>query len=323
MKHCPVCTLDYSDEFSYCEFDGAILQTVAAEVSGLSRFARFKLSRKALRLTAFAVVIALVSLFIFARTIPTRKTSAQRITEIAAVDSSPYFQTPQAAQDFVEASESAASDAQEKAAQRNSGAEKPGVTVTLPEAKPSNQAPTTEPPQPLGEAEAATVPTPVRSSKNPPALPPAPPTTQPATHSAPRATKPQVATNRANRNDELAELAPAGNGAVNLNLVRLRSFRTDTGVRYDLTFNMQQHEGRVVRWERLNLLTHSQSGISHSEVVPFYQRLGSSGSMSFTVSVEMRGSSQADWQGRITCTGVGTDVEGRYVKTNFTARVNP
>jgi hypothetical protein len=94
-------------------------------------------------------------------------------------------------------------------------------------------------------------------------------------------------------------------------------------MRYDLTLNMQQQEGRVIRWERLNLSTHSQSGLTHSEVVPFSQRLGSSGSMSFTVSVEMRGRNETDWQGRITCTGVGTDVEGKNVKTNVTARVNP
>jgi hypothetical protein len=109
-----------------------------------------------------------------------------------------------------------------------------------------------------------------------------------------------------------------------LNLVRIRSYKTDSGMRYEMTFTMRETSGGpMVRWERLSLVSRSASGVTHAEAVPFHQRLGAAGSMTFTVSKEMRGRSEADWQGQISCTGIGTDVEGRPVRSSFTARVNP
>ena len=112
-------------------------------------------------------------------------------------------------------------------------------------------------------------------------------------------------------------------GQVDARLVNVRSRKTQNGVRYDLTFNMQEQAGRITQWERLAIQTRSTSGLSHSQVMPFYHRLGAAGTLTFTVSVEMQGRSQPDWQGRIICTSIGTDPAGKSYRASFGANVSP
>ena len=336
MKNCPKCTVDFSDDFSFCEFDGTTLNKVFEEKQRFALLSRLYENRRPVQLLGIAVFICMVAFFILAKANRKQTIVAANQSQLAGVETaSLYVETPQAAKDYIE--EGAASDSQNGGAesdsetqadrQKDKEPEKPGVEVFLPnskQAKESQQPPQAkakavekyEPAEPRPE----TVNRPIRDeqvNRQPPAISQPPAAQEPQS----RSPRPQIATNRQIEPDEPS--TERVNRSVNLNLVRLRSYRTDTGVRYDLTFNMQQQEGRVIRWERLNLLTRSSSGITHSEVVPFYQRLGSSGSLNFTVSVEMRGRAEADFQGRITCTGTGTDVEGRSVKTDFTARVNP
>ena len=105
--------------------------------------------------------------------------------------------------------------------------------------------------------------------------------------------------------------------------MNVRSRKTPNGFRYDLTFNMQEQAGRVTQWERLAIVTRSASGISHSQAMPFYHRLGAAGTLTFTVSVEMQGRAQPDWAGRIICTSIGTDQTGRAYRASFGANVAP
>ncbi|HEX8092121.1 MAG TPA: hypothetical protein VF762_24960, partial [Blastocatellia bacterium] len=106
-------------------------------------------------------------------------------------------------------------------------------------------------------------------------------------------------------------------GLVDARLVRMRARQTPSGYRYDLTFNLQEQAGRVAQYDRLAVVTHSASGINHSEVMPFSHRLGAAGDLTFTVSVELKGRSEPDWQGRIICTTSGTDNQGRPLRTSF------
>jgi hypothetical protein len=112
-------------------------------------------------------------------------------------------------------------------------------------------------------------------------------------------------------------------GQVEARLVQVRSRKTPGGVRYDLTFNMQEHAGRTTQWERLAVMTRSASGVSQSQTMPFYHRLGATGTLMFTVSVEMQGRARPDWQGRIICTSIGTDQTGRAYRASFGANVAP
>ena len=112
-------------------------------------------------------------------------------------------------------------------------------------------------------------------------------------------------------------------GLVDARLLRVRGRQTGSGYRYDLTFNLQEQAGRTTQWDRLTIATHSASGIAHSEVMPFYHRLGAAGTMTFTISVELKGRSESDWQGRIICTGIGTDTQGRALRASFGANVSP
>ena len=112
-------------------------------------------------------------------------------------------------------------------------------------------------------------------------------------------------------------------GQVDARLLNVRSRKTPNGFRYDLTFNMQEQAGRVTQWERLAIVTRSASGVSHSQAMPFYHRLGAAGTLTFTVSVEMQGRAQPDWAGRIICTSIGTDQTGKAYRASFGANVAP
>jgi len=106
-------------------------------------------------------------------------------------------------------------------------------------------------------------------------------------------------------------------------LVRIRSHPTPAGMRYDLTFALQDQGGPAIHWDRLSVATQTTSGRTRNEAIPFSHYLGPSGSLTFTVSVEMPGRSAADWQGRVVCTGVGADASGQPVRASFSAIVSP
>lgn len=112
-------------------------------------------------------------------------------------------------------------------------------------------------------------------------------------------------------------------GGFDARLVRVRSNRTGSGVRYDLTFNMQEQAGRPAHWQRLLITTRSASGLSHSQAIPFVHRLGPAGALTFTVSVEMAGRSEADVQGRVVCTTLGWDNNDHPLQASFGANVTP
>jgi hypothetical protein len=112
-------------------------------------------------------------------------------------------------------------------------------------------------------------------------------------------------------------------GSVDARLIRVRSMRTGSGVRYDLTFDLQDESGRHAQWERMLISTRSASGVSHTQAVPFVHRLGANGALTFTVSVEMRGNTEPDWHGRVVCTATGADNDGRPLRASFGASVIP
>ena len=149
------------------------------------------------------------------------------------------------------------------------------------------------------------------------------------TQAVPRASSPAppVSSSSANRVSNSAPPAPAlpnGNTAgFDSRLVRVRSNRTSAGVRYDLTFNMQEQAGRMAQWQRVLISTQSASGVRHSEAIPFPHRLGPAGALTFTISVELNGRSEADWRGRVVCTTLGWDRQGGPLQASFGANVTP
>jgi len=124
-------------------------------------------------------------------------------------------------------------------------------------------------------------------------------------------------------NPPMPALPRGPSGGFDARLIRVRSAKTSAGVRYDLTFNMQEQAGRSAQWQRVLITTRSANGTSHSEAIPFSHRLGAAGALTFTISVEMTGRSEADWQGRIVCTTLGWDNKGAPLQTSFGASVAP
>jgi hypothetical protein len=124
-------------------------------------------------------------------------------------------------------------------------------------------------------------------------------------------------------NPPMPALPRGNNGGFDARLIRVRSSKTPSGFRYDLTFNMQEQAGRAAQWHRVLISTRSASGISHSQAIPFSHRLGATGALTFTISVEMAGRSEADWQGRVVCTTLGWDNNGGPLQASFGANVTP
>lgn len=117
---------------------------------------------------------------------------------------------------------------------------------------------------------------------------------------------------------------PRGNsGGFDARLIRVRSRKTPSGFRYDLTFNMQEQANRSAQWQRVLITTRSASGTSRSEAIPFAHRLGATGALTFTISVELTGRSEADWHGRIVCTTLGWDNKGAPLQASFGANLTP
>ena len=115
---------------------------------------------------------------------------------------------------------------------------------------------------------------------------------------------------------------PAG-GRFDTQLVRMRSYKASSGYSYSLTFTLSERAGRPMKWERLSIVTHAASGATHTEMLPFQHWLAGSGALTFTVNVDMPGSSETDWRGRISCMSVGADESGRPMRASFGASVAP
>lgn len=106
-------------------------------------------------------------------------------------------------------------------------------------------------------------------------------------------------------------------------LVSVRKNRILSGVRYNLTFALQEQTGRMIKWNSLLISTRSARGVNQSQTVPFYHRQGAAGSLTFTVSIEMKGATETDWRGRVICTTLGADDRGRPMQAQFGAMVAP
>ena len=344
MKHCPKCTLDYADHFSFCEFDGSRLEkvSISKRKALLHPFSSGKIAEIAVSLNwRIMLQVVTVVILLFAALLLIGRTNNNQLRASAAnlhqAATEPVFiETPQAARDYQENDES---ETQQDTRQH---ADKPGVVVIKPDTtdgKSGDPIPQGTSSQPNGKQKPE-LKRPQRTEINSPTVRPSEPversrTTQPevepeqttvppprvpqirAPQPSARPTNSQIAVNR---NADFTQ--SAGNSAIALSLVHVRSYRTAFGVRYELTLNMQHQGERLIRWERLSLATHSLSGINHTETIPFYQRLAASGSLNFTVSIEMRGRDDADLQGRLTCIASGEDVDGRAVRTSFQTRVN-
>lgn len=112
-------------------------------------------------------------------------------------------------------------------------------------------------------------------------------------------------------------------GGFDARLIRVRSRKTPSGFRYDLTFNMQEQSNRAAQWQRVLISTRSASGMSHSEAIPFVHRLGATGALTFTIGVELTGRSEDDWRGRVVCTTLGWDNKGAPLQASFGANLTP
>jgi hypothetical protein len=146
----------------------------------------------------------------------------------------------------------------------------------------------------------------------------APPVSTPQATTAPAATVAHRASDVS-----LGPLPPANSSEFDSRLVRARANKTSAGYRYDLTFNMQEQRGRSAQWQRVLITTRAASGSSHTQAIPFVHRLGATGALTFTISIELTGRSEADWRGRINCTTLGWDNAGAPLQATFAANVTP
>jgi uncharacterized protein YbaR (Trm112 family) len=243
----------------------------------------------AIATTIALAIFALVGLYALVSNLSRRPAPATRpANQPETTEPVPFVVTPQEALDYKEQQPAAS----EKLAQPPNG-----VRIVEPERK--------EGLSPSNEQRDRT--TPVAGSTAP-------------SHS-PTASPPAAATQAS---DPPAPVSPRANsGEFDSRLVRARSSRTSSGYRYDLTFNMQEQRGHAAQWQRVLITTRSASGTSHTQAIPFVHRLGATGALTFTISVELTGRSEADWRGRINCTTLGWDNAGAPLQATFVANLTP
>ncbi len=257
-----------------------------------------RLERPGFRVAAIATVIALavfalVAIYAFVSSLSRR--SSSQVVQVAskteaALSPLPFVPTPQEAQNYKEEAPVPAASAP------------PEPQTGRPVERVHNESPSPSPPKDGVRKTTIAQPTAKPSVTSPPAAP----------VTTPRVTTPPM------------PALPRGNsGGFDARLIRVRSRKTPAGFRYDLTFNMQEQAGRSAQWQRVLISTRSASGTSHSEAIPFSHRLGAAGALTFTISVELTGRSEADWQGRIVCTTLGWDNKGAPLQASFGANVTP
>jgi hypothetical protein len=157
---------------------------------------------------------------------------------------------------------------------------------------------------------------------NPKSFSPAQPAAPKAPANIPEATAQYERKRRVKPLPSDAEFSPTP-ARFNTQLIRVRSYRSLAGYRYNLTFMLSEHTGRPIKWDRLSVSTRAESGATYLESIPFQYRLAGSGALTFSLDVEMPGATEADWRGYITCTSVGADDVGRPLRTNFSVNVAP
>ncbi len=255
-----------------------------------------RFERPGFRVAAIATVIALavfglVAIYTFVSNLSRRSSSpAVKVASKAQAAPLPFVPTPREAQDYKEEAPVPATST------------RPEPPVVRPAERVRSETPSNSPTDHGGPKNTAAQPLP----KTP--MVTAPPAPVPATRVS---------------NPPMPALPPGISGGFDARLIRVRSRKTEAGVRYDLTFNMQEQAGRSAQWQRVLISTRSARGTSHSEAIPFSHRLGAAGALTFTISVELTGRSEADWQGRIVCTTLGWDNRGAPLQASFGANVTP
>jgi hypothetical protein len=246
--------------------------------------------RPGFRVAAIAVVVALsvgslVAIYSLVKNLSRKRaTAAVQVSNNVAATPLPFVPTPQQAQDYKEEPPPPAA-----VSEGTESTKKGARPVDTSRSEAVERSRTVNPPVPQKPQPTAPVqPTPVRVSTRP--MPP----------------------------------LPSGNsGGFDARLIRMRSRKTAQGFRYDLTFNMQEKAGRWTQWQRVLVTTHSASGLTHSQAIPFSERLGATGALTFTISVELLGRNEADWQGRVVCTTLGWDNKGAPLQASFGANIAP
>ncbi|MEK6284401.1 MAG: hypothetical protein AABO57_01515 [Acidobacteriota bacterium] len=251
--------------------------------------------RPGFRVAAIATVLALavfalVAIYALVSNLSRRPSPAvvrvASATE-AAVQPSPFIPTPQEAQDYRD--------------------EQPSPVASTPPAEQPPERKSNE-----GVSASATE----RSARSSTAAQPGP---KPGVVTPPQ---PPVTTTKVSTSP-MPALPRGSSGGFDSRLIRVRSRKTPSGFRYDLTFNMLEQANRAAQWQRVLIATRSASGMSHSEAIPFVHRLGATGALTFTISVELTGRSEADWQGRVVCTTLGWDNKGAPLQAIFGANLTP
>jgi hypothetical protein len=319
MKTCPVCALELEDTYLFCPDDGSSLRSQAkgnidselesppsakdrstesdALPEALSGVDEASSERPGFRAAAVATVIvlvifALVSLYGLVTRLTRRPTSTvAQVASPTGVNAQPlpFVSTPEEAQNYKEEQPAPEASAPSEP-QTDSPSEHKRSETSSPVSADQNVRTTT-----IGQA-----------SPKPPIM-----TARPQPERLTVSTPP-------------ASVLPRGNsGGFDSRLVRARGTRTASGYRYDLTFNMLEQAGRSAQWQRVLISAQSASGTNHTTAIPFVHRLGATGALTFTISVELTGRSETDWRGRVICTALGWDNSGAPVQSSFGANVTP
>ena len=319
VLHCPTCAAEYPLTFTHCpvhyvrltkdiitkktevdpsaDIEDAVSRPASVRLleapEALSEPQQSGLERPAFRRAAIATVVGLalvgvVGLYAFISHLSRRPARVAQVATHSEAEPVPFIETPLAAQNYAEEQPSHSSQMAWDRSEEQASRIPPATQKTERGASSSAR----------HETSKTTV---VQAPPRTPAAPKKATASSPFPPDLPRAASP----------------------GFDSRLVSLQGRRTPLGYRYDLTFNMQERAGHWAQWQRVLITTKSASGVSRSEAIPFAHRLGATGALTFTISVEMSGRSETDWRGRVACTTLGWDQNGAPLQAGFGASVSP
>ncbi len=333
MKTCPKCSLDYCDEFFYCEFDGATLInsnpmltesknrtntfSYSALIGTLKRANNKASSSRSYRFDKKVILTFTLALMILAAIgIPylfQRSQNAAQGNKIAPsttkIQPPVFVETPKEALEYIEQSietepQTIPEPKQLTLSQRSDSDKpsRPGVTVfpqqgshSVENQPPTNQSPTSAKVKISDKGQIISAPINPDSSQ-----------VQPK-NEKPSAT--QKSFSLQERNTNLSSLYQGAS----LNLLKISPKHSFNGTYYEITLRAQNSGGKLIQWENMRIQTVNGLNPNYSNNAQFLSRLGSPGNLIFYLNSPQIPASERHSVSVIRCSLFGRTVDNQRV----------
>lgn len=334
MKTCPKCKLDYSDEFSFCEFDGKTLDEIESQSNWRNRFiSGFTLSSlftpvkkgfannllfsdaKMMAVAISAISVGFIGFYAISNYIEGNAQPNKRAQLISKNQSPIFVDTPKEALEFVESNpqpnqETKAANPPQQNTSQTDNPVRPGVTVYSQNKSQTDEADSKTP--------------------NPPSIKPQPKIQMNKTTVSKEAypnhsTQPLPVENLPAKKSTLSalpqEISPGMHQGVKMELLNLSPRKRPNGVFYEITLSVQNFSGQLIQWEYVTITANASTSHKLSTTSQFFNRLGSPGKITFTLLSPIILTNYPQFRSAIRCSLAGKTINSSQVNISISIPV--